>query len=183
MLAALELTPTSALFSSTRSRRVSVPSRHRQRLPWRHAPLARGTPERPGPLSTPAYPGPSPWPVQRAATPGGRGDPLAPSRGSANGLAPILVNLVSTRVLARRLQALGARVGDSRGPVRLAAEPRFSPEAGRMRQPAKPKRYLCNVTAWPGTCRVTGRHRRARSWAIASAGLADVIVPQRAARA
>ena len=50
VLAAVELTPTSALFSSTRSRRVSVPSRHRQRLPWRHAPLARGTPERPGPL-------------------------------------------------------------------------------------------------------------------------------------
>ena len=33
VLAALELTPTSAFFSSTRSRRVSVPSRHRQRLP------------------------------------------------------------------------------------------------------------------------------------------------------
>ena len=39
MRAALELTPTSAFFTSTTSRPASVPSRHSQRWPWRYAPL------------------------------------------------------------------------------------------------------------------------------------------------
>jgi hypothetical protein len=95
----------------------------------------------------------------------------------------VAVWLAPTRVPAGRLQALGVRFGDKQLLARLEAQARFSPKPGRARQPAKPKRYLCNVTAWSGARRLTGGHRRARSWAIASAGRADVIVVQRAARA
>ena len=48
MFAGLELTPTAALFSSTRSRQVSVSSRHRPPVPRRRAPRSAGTPERRG---------------------------------------------------------------------------------------------------------------------------------------
>jgi len=71
VLAALELTPTSAFFSSTRSRRVSVPSRHSRRLRWRHAPLARGTPERPGArVDTGLQAALSAWACHTGAAPG-----------------------------------------------------------------------------------------------------------------
>ena len=39
------------------------------------------------------------------------------------------------------------------------------PKAGRARRRAEPGRYLCSVTAWPGACRLTGGHPRARNWA------------------
>ena len=57
----------------------------------------------------------------------------------------VLAGLASTRVLARRLQALGAGFGDERVPARLAAQARSSPNPGPGARRAESPGCLCRV--------------------------------------
>ena len=77
MLAGLELRPTSALFSSTRSRQVSVSSRHRPPVPRRRAPRSAGTPERRGLCKPSLQAALSAWACHTGAAPGCRDPPRA----------------------------------------------------------------------------------------------------------
>ena len=80
MLAGLELRPTSALFSSTRSRQVSVSSRHRPPVPRRRAPRSAGTPERRGLCKPSLQAALSAWACHTGAAPGCRDPPRARRR-------------------------------------------------------------------------------------------------------